>query len=231
MPADRGRPPPALTVEAPLALAVRASPACGAPLGGDLYDIVRTPAGPRLVLGDVKGHGPDAAGLAAAVRTAFRETAATEEDPVRLVRLLEDRLRPVLGAEDFVSLLLADFRPDEVRVVNCGHPPPLRVGRRLVPLAPTRPCTPLGLDPGPRVQRAAFLPDQRLLLHTDGLTEARGVDGTMFPLDHRALAALHAPTPDQALEQLLDLVHRHTGRTTTADDLTLIMVQHSSAGG
>ncbi len=225
MHADRARSLPALIAEASLALAVRSRPADGARLGGDLHDAVLTPAGPRLILGDVRGHGPAAAPLAAVVLAAFRDTAATEEDLVRLARALDARLRPHLGEEDFVTLLLADLLPDEVRLVNCGHPPPLRIDHRLARLPPPLPSPPLGLDPDPHIQRAQVLPHQRLLLHTDGLTDTRAADGTFFPLDEHARAALRAPTLDQALDRLLDLLQRHTGDAVPADDLTLMLFQ------
>lgn len=228
----RARPLPELSelvAEVSLTLAVCTRPAEGARLGGDLYDVVPAPAGPRLILGDVKGHGPAAAPLAEAVRTAFRQTAATEEDLARLARVLDARLAPSLGPEDFVSLLVVDLRPDEVRVVNCGHPPPLRIGRRITPLALPHPSPPLGLNPDPRVRRVQLRPDQRLLLHTDGLTEARDADGACFPLDRRVLAALNAPTLDQAIDGLLDLLHRHTGCSAPADDLTVLLLQQQGA--
>ncbi|GGZ15056.1 PP2C family protein-serine/threonine phosphatase [Streptomyces poonensis] len=227
--ADGTRSLPMLMAEARLALAVRVRPADGARVGGDVHDAVMTPAGPRLLIGDVRGHGPGAAPLAAVVRAAFRDTAATEEDPVLLARTLDARVRPHLGQEDFVTLLLADVHPHEVRLVNCGHPPPLRIDESFVPLPPPHPCPPLGLDPEPRVQRARVLPHQRLLLHTDGLTDARAADGTFFPLDEHALAALLAPTLDQALDRVLDLLRRHTGGAVPADDLTLMLLQPARA--
>lgn len=184
-----------------------------------------TPAGHLLLLADVKGHGPDAAPLAAAVLTTFRDAAARKTDPVHLARALDACLAPQLGEEDFITLLLADCRPDEIRLVNCGHPPPVRIGRRLTSLPPPHPSPPLGLGPDPRIQRLRLLPGQRLLLHTDGLTEARSPDRAPFPLDQRALAALRAPTLDQALDSLLDLLHQHTGRPTPTDDLTLLLLQ------
>ncbi|GGY16502.1 hypothetical protein GCM10010358_80220 [Streptomyces minutiscleroticus] len=226
---DRARPLPTPMDQACLALAVRVRPAAGAPLGGDVHAAVPAPAGTRLLLGDVKGHGPTAAPLAAAVLAAFHHTAATELDPARLAHTLDACLTPDLGQEDFVTLLLADLRPDEIRLVNCGHPPPVRIDHRITFLPPPHPSPPLGLSPEPGIQRIRLLPHQRLLLHTDGLTDARAEDGTCFPLDQRALAALRAPTLDQALDRLLDLLHRHTGCSTTADDLTLLLLQSAPA--
>ncbi|WP_157868867.1 PP2C family protein-serine/threonine phosphatase [Streptomyces atriruber] len=208
-----------------LAVAVHTSSATeDALLGGDLYDVTLTAAGPRLVLGDARGHGVDAARVGAAVVCAFRQTAATEPDLVRLARTLDLRIQADLGDEDFVTLLLADFVPGEVRMVNCGHPPPLRTGRRLEVLEPPDPSPPLGLSPRPCLQRITLGPQQRMLFYTDGLTEARDARGVMFPLDHQVKAALSAPPIDQALDGLLDLLHQHAARDAD-DDLTLLLVQ------
>ncbi|MFH8982745.1 PP2C family protein-serine/threonine phosphatase [Streptomyces varsoviensis] len=200
----------------------------GALLGGDLYDATLTAAGPRLLIGDVRGHGVDAARVGAAVLCAFRQTAAAEPDPVALAHLLDDRIAPDLGDEDFVTLLLADFGPEEVRLVNCGHPPPLRTGGRMKLLEAPNPSPPLGLAPRPSLQRVALGLDQRLLFYTDGLSEARNARGDMFPFDRRVQAALAAPTVEEAVADLLDLFHQHTAggeRARGGDDLTLLLVQ------
>ncbi|GHC71799.1 PP2C family protein-serine/threonine phosphatase [Streptomyces flavofungini] len=199
-------------------------------LGGDVHDAVLTAAGPRLLLADVKGHGAQAMRVAAAVLAAFRRTAATEPDPVRLAHALDDRLRPELGPEDFVTLLLADFHPGEVRIVNCGHPAPLRTGRRLCLLTPPRPSPPLGLCPAPYAQRVHLPVGQRLLLYTDGLTDARDADRVPFRLDAPPVrAALAEPALPDALDGLTGLVRRHTGDAPLADDLTLVLVQPTRA--
>ncbi|MCI3935216.1 PP2C family protein-serine/threonine phosphatase [Streptomyces sp. AN091965] len=210
-----------------VALAVHARPADPhARLGGDVHDAVLTCAGPRVLLADVKGHGVQALRVAAAVLAAFRRTAATEPDPVRLARTLDEHLGPELGPEDFVTLLLVDFHPGEARIVNCGHPPPLRTGRRLHLLSPPRPSPPLGLRPAPCLQRVQLASGQRLLLYTDGLTDARDADSAPFPLDDpQCHAALTAPDPHDALRCLTDLLHRHTGGTPLADDLTLLLAE------
>ncbi|MFE0175898.1 PP2C family protein-serine/threonine phosphatase [Streptomyces sp. NPDC059002] len=209
-----------------LALAVHTNSATeGTLLGGDLYDVALTAAGPRVVIGDVRGHGVEAARIGAAVVCAFRQTAAIEPDLVRLARTLDHRIQDDLGDEDFVTLLLADFVPEGVRLVNCGHPAPLRTGRRLDLLEPPSPSPPLGLSPRPCLQRIMLSPEQRLLFYTDGLSEARDARGDMFPFDHQVKAALSAPSVEQALDCLLDLFHRHAAARGADDDLTLLLVQ------
>lgn len=49
----------------------------GIGLGGDLYDLAQSPYGPRVLIGDARGHGPEAAALCAATVGAFREGACT----------------------------------------------------------------------------------------------------------------------------------------------------------
>jgi sigma-B regulation protein RsbU (phosphoserine phosphatase) len=193
-------------------------------VGGDLHDAVLTPSGMRLMIGDVKGHGIAAAHQAAAVLAAFRHTAAAEPDLARLARVIDARIRPDLEPEDFVTLLLADFTAGEVRLVSCGHPPPLHVGRRLRLLQPPRPSRPLGLSPDPQPYRVRLAPTQRLLFYTDGLTEARGHDGDTLFLTRTLHNALTALTLDQALDRLLGLMHWHD-RETAGDDVTVILTQ------
>ncbi|MCX5205658.1 serine/threonine-protein phosphatase [Streptomyces sp. NBC_00237] len=212
-----------------LATAVRTRSASeGALVGGDLHDAVLLPSGPRLIVGDVTGHGLDAVRISAAVLAAFRHSAAAEPDLVRLAHILDDRVRDDLGDEDFVTLLLADFVPGVVRLVNCGHPSPLLVGRGLEILESPCPSPPLGLSPTPSVQAVLLTPEQRMLFYTDGLTEARDAHGTLLALDRRVRAALSALTLDEALTDLVDLVDHHTAAHDGDghdDDLTLLLVQ------
>ncbi|MFC8515606.1 PP2C family protein-serine/threonine phosphatase [Streptomyces sp. NPDC057257] len=200
---------------------------CAAPesdIGGDLYDVAVTPYGLRVLVGDVRGHGLEALRLTAATIAAFRELAYTAPDLPALVTDLDKRLTPELEAEDFVTAVLAEFGPGEVRLVNCGHPAPLRAGRRVELLEPFVPVPPLGLRPDPRQYRVRLQPGDRLLLYTDGLTEARAADGTPFPLLAEACRALREPLPDDALDSLYARVVAHTGARPT-DDLALVLCQ------
>jgi phosphoserine phosphatase RsbU/P len=194
----------------------------GAPIGGDFYATVPTPSGLRLIVGDVKGKGLEGVRLAADTLSSFRELATTDMDLVRLAGELDRRISVGLGPEDFVTLILAEFVPGEVRLVNCGHHPPLRVGRRLDLLTPPASTPPLGLDPEPLLHRARLRPDERLLFYTDGLLEARNQAGEMFTFDDRVRGALSEVLLSEALAKLLGLVFEHT-RGALSDDLVLVL--------
>jgi serine phosphatase RsbU (regulator of sigma subunit) len=115
-------------------------------VGGDLYEVLATPYGLRVVLGDVRGHGIDALGTVAALLGSFREAAHDEPDLTgllaRLDRTLGRHLRERSDAErspaaasadqdteeEFVTLLLLQIEDDgTVGVLNCGHPQPYRI--------------------------------------------------------------------------------------------------------
>jgi hypothetical protein len=197
-------------------------------VGGDLYDVAVTPYGLRVLVGDVRGHGVEGLRLAADTITAFRELAYTAPDLTTLTTGLDVLLAPELGPEDFVTAVLAEFAPGEVRLVNCGHPPPLRSGHRVELLEPLVPTTPLGLGPDPHQYRVRLQPGDRLLLYTDGLTEARDPEGAPFPLLGEAALALREPLPDEALRSLHARLLAHTG-TALADDLALVLCQPTEA--
>ncbi|WP_369258461.1 PP2C family protein-serine/threonine phosphatase [Streptomyces sp. R35] len=194
-------------------------------VGGDLYDVAVTPYGLRVLVGDVRGHGLDALRLTADTIAGFRELAYTASDLTTLTGQLDARLTPELGPEDFVTAVLAEFAPGEVRLVNCGHPAPLRSGHRIELLEPLVPTPPLGLRPVPRQYRVRLQPGDRLLLYTDGLTEARDPEGAPFPLLGEAALALREPLPEEALHALYTRLIAHTGTTALADDLALVLCQ------
>jgi sigma-B regulation protein RsbU (phosphoserine phosphatase) len=157
------------------------SAAAEASVGGDFYAAVTTPAGVRLLVGDVRGKGLDAVRLAAGVLAAFRERATEREALDDVLADLDRAVRREAGDEDFVTALLCQIEPDGgLTVTSAGHPMPFvvrdRTARLLVP-RDVRP--PLGLDGTGRAQRFELGFDERLLLYTDGLVEAHRdiVDG------------------------------------------------------
>jgi len=165
-------------------------------VGGDLYDIAMTQFGPRFIIGDVKGKGLDAVGRCAAVLATFRELAFDDRDLIELAEKMDARLSRDMEIEDFVTVILAEFAPGEVRIVNCGHHPPVRLAADagdLQVVVPDRFAPPLGLHPRPARQDIALKPGDRLLFYTDGLVETRDRAGRFFDLGTQVAAALAVP--------------------------------------
>ncbi|APU44754.1 serine/threonine protein phosphatase [Streptomyces sp. TN58] len=214
----------------------------GAQIGGDLYEAMETRYGVRMIVGDVRGKGLPAVRTAAAVLGAFREAVHYEDDLVDVVRHCEEAMRrdaAVPGAVDeealaegFVTAVVAQVPPGHVvEVVNRGHPPPLLLrDGRVQALMPGSPLPPLGLGefiagpPGTR-EGYAFLPGDRLLLHTDGVNEARDPGNTFFALPE-AMEAMPGLGPREFLDRLCRALVRHTGDRLD-DDVAMIVVDRA----
>lgn len=103
------------------------SAAAEARIGGDLYEVVTTPQGVRLLIGDVQGKGLAAVETAAWVLGAFREAAYDEADLGDIGDRLEASLARHLGGEQFVTAIIAEIHDKEMSLVNFGHPAPLLI--------------------------------------------------------------------------------------------------------
>jgi sigma-B regulation protein RsbU (phosphoserine phosphatase) len=200
--AQRAILPPVPSDAPPVQLAAHYdSAAREASIGGDFYAAVPTTWGVRLLVGDVRGKGLDAVQLAAVVVGAFRERAYEHPDLTALIASLDTAVRRVAGPEDFVTVVLAQIDPScRLTVICCGHPEPMLVRHgRLLALPPAAVTAPLGLNPEPPSQQPTQMVQlqdgDRLLLHTDGLTEARRpADRTFFPAHDLVPPALHQGT-------------------------------------
>ncbi|MFG3531372.1 PP2C family protein-serine/threonine phosphatase [Streptomyces sp. NPDC047917] len=209
-------------------------------LGGDLYATVRTPTGTRLIIGDVMGKGLTAISDAALLLGAFREGAHRQAGLSDLAAYLDhsvcwnlaDPSEAEKAGECFITAAILDI-PDElpqVDMVTCGHPPPLLLhGQRVSTLHATCPAPPLGLGEltGHRyhVDTFTFGPGDILLLHTDGVIEARDARGVFYPLSERAASWVH-DSPSALVHHLrVDLIAHAGGHL--ADDAAVIAVQRS----
>jgi serine phosphatase RsbU (regulator of sigma subunit) len=200
-------------------------------IGGDLYEVVASPHGIRVIVGDVQGKGLGAVETAAVVLGAFREAAHDEPDLVRLGERLERSVGRELEGEKFVTAILAEIGTDhEAVLLNYGHPAPMVVRRDGTVDFPEPPAyaLPLGLgahgSEEPKPYRVDFAPGDQLLLYTDGVTEARDEGGCFYPLGERAhlLGELDA---HRALEALRADLAGHAGGPPH-DDAAMLLLRY-----
>lgn len=195
-------------------------------IGGDWYHAAALRDGSVLLaVGDVAGHGTQAATTMAQLRHALRALAVVTSDPGTLLQHL-NQLICELESDDpelAATAVVARFDPARHELVwaQAGHPPPLLSrGGRTVPLP--RPAGPmLGVVDGARYADAVveFTPGDVLLLYTDGLVEQRnrgpdvGLDSVIATVDAAVRAA-----PEQPLAEMLARLRR-----ANPDDDTCIL--------
>jgi serine phosphatase RsbU (regulator of sigma subunit) len=211
------------------------SAAAEARIGGDLYEVVTSPGGVRVIVGDVQGKGLEAVETAAIVLGAFREAAHDEPDLASVSARLERALNRRLAGEEFVTAVLVEVNDNHtVTLLNYGHPDPLvlRADGTQTFAEPPQPAPPLGLaDIGPKGPvpfQVPFAPGDQMLLYTDGVTEARDPRGRFYPLDERAFL-LKDPDPDTALEAVRQDLEHHT-QGPLHDDAAMLLLRYRDSG-
>jgi sigma-B regulation protein RsbU (phosphoserine phosphatase) len=189
---------------------------------------VETPHGVRLLVGDVRGKGLDAVRLAGVVLGSFRDAAQDRPDLAQVTAALDRSVTRAIGPEDFVTAVLVQVLDDgSAMVVNCGHPAPLLVrAGQATELDPPEPAPPLGLGPRPEPLRLWLALGDRILLYTDGASEARA-RGAFFPLQAAAAFALVAADLEAGLESLWAELQRHVAGQLH-DDVALLLIERSS---
>ncbi|ABW11311.1 protein serine/threonine phosphatase [Parafrankia sp. EAN1pec] len=213
------------------------SAATEASVGGDLYEVVDTRWGVRLLVGDARGKGLEAVRLASRVLGCFRALAGRLEDPADLVAALDNEVAAFGSeeseeSEDFVTAVVAQIdRAGRMSLLNAGHPDPLRVRGGVVErlgVADRQP--PLGLGAAPAAAHYLVAQSDRMLFYTDGLAEARN-RGTreFFPLLPAVSDAFAAAELPEANTHLVSALVCWTGGSL-GDDVALVAVERPKPG-
>jgi serine phosphatase RsbU (regulator of sigma subunit) len=146
-------------------------------VGGDWYDVIQLRGAlVGLVIGDVAGHGLQAAAAMAQLRMAVRAYAVRDPAPVAVMNGMHELVRELQVAE-MVTLLYVLYDPEAatIRFVSAGHPPALLIdgtGARYVEGGLSPPLGVLG-DCDYTEATQQLPPGATLLLYTDGLVEKR----------------------------------------------------------
>jgi serine phosphatase RsbU (regulator of sigma subunit) len=201
-------------------------------IGGDFFDAHGSDDDWIVVLGDVCGKGVDAAVLNSRARQSIRTAARFDRSPARILSTLNEVLYDD-ASDRFVTVVCARLRPRAdgavaVQVAVAGHPPPLVVrsdGSVEQPSVSGRLAGVIRHDDGYEEVGFELGPGDAMTLFSDGIYEAKGVDGRLYGMDRlRQVVSRYANAGAiamcEAIEQ--DVVEHLQG--FAHDDMTALVV-------
>ncbi len=201
-------------------------------VGGDYFDFFQFADGAQgIAVGDVSGHGISAGLHMAGVQALLRTLIPTNESPREVLTQLDKLIIHNLRFSAFVTMFLASIEPETgtLRYASAGHNPPvlLRGGAAPQWLWPTGPAIGLIEQSEYKEETLALKPGERLMLYTDGVTEAMNEAGEQFGRERLAAAFQNGgdASAKEALQLVRNALSEFTAEESLADDITLVALR------
>ena len=194
-------------------------------IGGDFFEAVNTPDGLAIVIADVSGKGVSAALLASTLQGMVYSHLISGMPLTDIVAAVNRFFTYKHIGEKYATMILTRLRNDgDFEYVNCGHVPPVWICGKEV-LRPSHGNLPVGLlaDATYSSDRCQMRPGDRLILVTDGVTEAENARGDMF--DSERLEAVAGKS--SSIEDIFAAVAAFCGGTPLNDDCTVVELVYS----
>lgn len=196
-------------------------------VGGDFFDVVMTDRGLAVVVADVSGKGISAALLASILQGMIYSQLVANVPLADIVSAANRFLcQKVMGQKYATVVICCLSSTGELEMVNCGHVRPVLVNDGQV-VRPKECNLPVGLLAMAQFESTKLKLDAggRLLLVTDGVTEAEDSSGEFFG-DERLEQAAAAPQP---FEMIFSSLRAYCGSTPLNDDCTILELCYKSA--
>ena len=194
-------------------------------IGGDFFEAVNTPHGLAVVLADVSGKGVSAALLASTLQGMVYSHLISGMPLTEIVDAMNRFFTYKHIGEKYATMIVVRLRPDgDLEYVNCGHVPPVWICGREV-MRPGHGNLPVGLlaDATYTSDHCQMRPGDRLILVTDGVTEAENARGDMFDSERLELVA----GKSSSMEDVFSAVADFCGGTPLNDDCTVVEIGYT----
>ena len=203
--------------EVPFAKVSAVSYACK-DIGGDFFDMVYTDKGLSLIVADVSGKGVSAAVVASILQGMLYSQLSRDSSLAEMMVAVNSFLCEKVAGQKYATLVVARLiNNGQLELINCGHVPPLLVSADGSVTKLEEGNLPVGLVPGADYQESVLQlkPNDRLLLVTDGVTEAENAEGEFFGTERLEQCCADGLV---AIEQA---VTEFRGDTPLTDDFTI----------
>ncbi len=199
-------------------------------LAGDFYDFIELNKAIGLVIGDVVGKGLAASLLMASVRASLRAYTQDVYDLDEIISRVNDNLVRDTLDNEFATLWYGtiDLQTRRLTYCNAGQEAPLLLrGDEIIPLDVGGML--IGVSPGEAYQKSVIdlKPHDRLVLYTDGLTDAMNFEGNKFGKQRliQAMRSAPEPTAKSMLNHVLWEMRRFVGLKEAIDDVTIVTLR------
>ena len=186
-------------------------------IGGDFFDLVQSGKGLSLIVADVSGKGVSAAVVASILQGMLYSHLAEDAELSEMIGTINRFLFEKIGGQKYATLVIARISlSGEMELMNCGHVPPIVVsGGTVTKLEDGN--LPVGLIPSAQFQSAKhqLKPGDRIIVVTDGVTEAEDATGEFFGNDRLEKCC---PGGFEGIERA---VTAFRGATPLSDDCTM----------
>ncbi|MCG6155211.1 PP2C family protein-serine/threonine phosphatase [Rubinisphaera margarita] len=203
--------------------------------GGDYYDFFPLPNGKvGIFIADVSGHGTPAAVVMSIMHTIAHTYTGSHEPPSEFLNHLNQHLSQRFTAKSgiFVTGFYAIYDPQtrQITYSSAGHNPPLRrrCGEANVSTLDGAGRMPLGIAEDITYIDATeqLSPGDRVVLYTDGIVEAHGLDDSLFGVDRLgAIVGRCDLTTTTIVEAVVKQLEKFSGQKRQADDCTLVVMK------
>ncbi len=207
-------------------------------VAGDCFEVFPVgEAGVGMLICDVMGHGVRAALIASMLRGLMEQVANLADTPGLLLSSLNRQLFRIFSQADITMFASAcyvylDLATRRLTLSGAGHPAPIVYssgGKALLPAIPRSPALGLIESALYRESEIALSPGMKLMLYTDGLTEAHNDEGDELGPD-RVMSFIESRSP-QSIKEMIDIalagMHQFTNSASQDDDICLLGVEFS----
>jgi serine phosphatase RsbU (regulator of sigma subunit) len=196
-------------------------------IGGDFFEAVNTPEGLAVVLADVSGKGVSAALLASILQGMVYSQLIAGMPLTEIVAAVNRFFTYKHIGEKYATMIITRLRSDgDLEYVNCGHIPPVWIcGSNNEVLRPSHGNLPVGLlaDATYSSDHCQMRPGDRMILVTDGVTEAENAQGDMF--DNERLEQVAGKSA--SMEDVFTAVADFCAGTPLNDDCTVVELSYT----